>query len=386
MAETAIPAVTDPTAGTNPTPAVAAENRFEDLADRIMAREAPAAAKVADAAPVVAPEKALTPAVPSVGEKSGAASAAVRDEAGRFANADEQLVRIVGPWGEEVLDPRKPDDRARLVEYGQKGRNYQELLAKDDQRVKRSAQEMLFDNYRAMGLIGVNPDGTTFWTPKGLRVMNDQEPATGSPAAAQKPVTAADTAGEVDSLVAQMFETDDPAVAKNAFLKAVDALAEKRGQAIAEKAVEKLWQEKARELDAKEATRRQGEANVSLIAKLNTKLGEELKKHSLASDPYLTASATELVRIRMAAFEKNGVPSETAFEQALPEVAHYARSIRGAQGVKDTAGAAQVQRSAPPATGGGSAPPPAAGKHKFSKRDPFGDEFQERVLNRVRAR
>lgn len=373
----------------NPTPAVERANVFEDLADRIVARDA--AAKPAEAAPAAAPEKpaaatAETTVDVDTDEKPGAASAG-RDDAGRFKSADEPLVRIKGPWGEEILDPRKEQDRARLVEYGQKGRNYQELLAKDDQRVAKRAQEALFDNYRDMGLIGVNPDGTTFWTPKGLRLFKDETEAPPSTAASheKKPD---DAASEVDSLVEKMFVTDDAVEAKQAFLKAVDVLADKRGEAVAKREVERLWREKAGELDAQERKRQEAEANGSLAAKVQGRFKEELAKHPLiAGNPRLSAAARELVRQRTAALEQSGVAGWDAFEQGLLELGLYAQDVESLkhQGVKETAAAAAAQRAAPPATGGGSAPPPAPGKPTFNRRDPFGDEFQSRVVNKLRA-
>lgn len=373
---------------------------FDDIAERIMAKDE--AAKPAEAAPSEpATAQAETPAS-AAGEKEGVAP--TRDAQGRFVKQDAQpaaaaapvpatdaqvpdefLVEIKGPWGVEKLDPRKPEDRARLIEYGQKGRNYQELIAKDDQRIKRTANELLFDNYRAMGLIGVNPDGTTFWTPKGLKLMQEQD-ANGAEAPAPRSGQPEMTDDEVDRLADTIFTAEDRTEAKQALVKAL-AIADKRGSEAARREFEKLWSEKAKELDARETQRRQEAESGSLLNRLNARLTDELKKHSL-TDRYLKDSATELVRREMSRLERAGVPSEKAFEEAIVEIANYARALQGlkSKGVQENVAAAAAQKAAPPATGSGAAPPPKpAQRPAVNRRDPFGDEFQERVVTKLRA-
>lgn len=364
---------------------------FSDIADKIMERpESDAPAK--EAAPAEpAPVAQETPA-PVAGEKVEAAAPA-RAADGKFVAkeetppaADEFLVTIKGPWGEEKLDPRKPEDKARLVEYGQKGRNYNELVAKDDQRVAKRAQEQLFDNYRSLGLIGVNPDGTTFWTPKGLRVMNDGGPDTTTAPTPKADATAIPDV-EVDRLVDRVMSSDDPAEAKRALNQAIAIAGRKYGEEAAKTVVEAFKVEQAKERTAESEQRRQAEANGSLVATVQRRFDSEVGKHAILSNPRLKAAARELVRQRTAALESSGVPGMEAFEQGLLEVGLYVKDIEGlkAQGVQETAAAAQAQRAAPPATGGGSAPPATSGKPIINRRDPFGDEFQERVVGRLRA-
>lgn len=362
-----------------------ASDVFEGIADKIMERpETAAPAKeVASAEP--APTALETPA-PSAGEKDEAAAPA-RAADGKFVADESHLVTIKGPWGEEKLDPRKPEDKARLVEYGQKGRNYNELLAKDDQRVAKRAQEQLFDNYRSLGLIGVNPDGTTFWTPKGLRVMQDGGPEQPAAPAPKADATAIPDV-EVDRLVDRVMSSDDPAEAKKALNQAIALAGRKYGEEAAKTVVDAFKAEQAKERAAAEDQRRQAEANGSLVATVQKRFESEVGKHPIfATNPRLKASVKELVRQRTAALESSGVPGMEAFEQGLLEVDLYVKDIEGlkSQGVKETAAAAQAQRAAPPATGGGSAPASGSGKPVVNRRDPFGDEFQERVVNRMRA-
>lgn len=321
---------------------------------------------------------------------------------------DESLVTLKGPWGEERLDPRDPEQLKKIVEYGQKGRNYDELLAKDDERVRRRAQEVAerqqFDLYLRLGLVRVNGEGKSEWTDKGLSFLAEQNGA--QPAARDNAQAAGSSDAddqEVDSLLEKVLTADDPNEAKEALRSGMQKLASRVGREAAEAAVDARWKQLDEQRAQERAQREQQQSRERITQLVQTQFQGAIDQHEVfKGDADLVAFAKQRVRRRfqeMAQAEANGdttLPSDpqARIDLALQEVGAVVSWAEGkeARGVtRFREGAKKRKSKGPPATGGGTAAPvKKTGKSKAKaardKREGLlGDSFQRRVLERLRG-
>lgn len=264
------------------------------------------------------------------------------------ATQDGSIV-LKGPWGERKLDPQKAEDRAALIEFGQKGANYERLVNDMDTRAAKRADELanqrVFETYLSAGLIEVDASGQTKYTEKGQRTLFPQ-PGTGAPAAAQS--------DEVDSLIRAAVRSEDPEAAE-ASLKALVTKMRFDPDAV-QKQVDSLLQQR-------EAAAAQQRAAQETTARVRAQFEAAVAKFPVIAEiPGGVDHARGLVQAKLREFaelqQRNDptVPrGEAAFEAALAEVAQLGKTYQGLRAPAPQA----PRRAAPPATGGGSAAPPA---------------------------
>lgn len=347
--EERVPGVTDEP-GAEPTPAAAEPKRDDEgkFAKDDDAAEKPADDAASAAKPAVqAPEVVTTP-------------------------AGEIVLR--GPWGERKLDPTKEADRATLVEFGQKGANYELLMSQYDEKVAARANEVaeqkLFEAYFKAGLVEVGADGQTKYTAKGLQaLLNQGQPGTGQSADAQS--------DELDRLVTEAIESRDPAKAKEALKAALSKVRGTDPDAVRQQ-VETLL---AARDTAATAQRRQEDTRTAARVKFNA----ALEQHPVLKEyPGAITETREKLHEKLVEFDRRraardpAVPTDNdaAFDLALTEVVggiarrcdDHKKSVVQAYAVQ----AGKPARQAPPATGGGSAAPPA-GVAQPPKKPQFGD-------------
>ena len=271
------------------------------------------------------------------------------------SSGEDGTIVLKGPWGERKLDPSKAEDRAALIEFGQKGANYERLVAEMDTRATKRAEQIaeqrLFEQYLAAGLIEVDATGATRYTPKGLATFAPQ-PSTQA---------TAPTPDEIDSLIREAVSSDDPeravAALRTAFQKS------RFDPTLVKGLVDSQFQER----EAAAAAQR---AQAEVQQRVRARFDSELEKHPIVKAiPGGADYARQLVRTRLeeiAGRQQAGDPTapqgDAAFEVALAEVSRLATQYNGIETAavqKYAKQAATPVRAAPPATGGGSAAPPA---------------------------
>lgn len=284
-----------------------------------------------------------------------AAAPAPETKTPTVSSGEDGTIVLKGPWGERKLDPQKAEDRAALIEFGQKGANYERLVADMDNRATKRAEQLaeqrLFEQYLAAGLIEVDATGATRYTAKGLATFAPQS-STQAPAP---------TPDEIDSLIREAVSSDDQekavAALRTAFQKS------RLDPTLVKRLVDSQFQEREQ---AAAAARAQAEVQQRVRARFDS----ELEKHPIVKAiPGGPDYARQLVLTRLeeiAGRQRAGDPTapqgDAAFEVALAEVSRLATQYQGIETAavqKYAKQAATPVRAAPPATGGGSAAPPA---------------------------